>query len=133
MADAAATVCGEHDMGRRLGQEAFWYGIERNSAEFIRTEGSIAGGMEMFARFATKTTSRRFSVTEYGESHLVVEAVFADASRANRLACDFTAGYYAELPSVFQQLASVVETACQIAGDPVCRFHLSWRPDPSRA
>ena len=132
MVDAAATVCGEHDMGRRLGQEAFWYNIERNSAEFIRTEGSIAGGMMMFARFSTKTT-RTFTVREQGESHLVVEAVFADATRANRLACAFTAGYYAELPSVFQQLGSVVETACQLAGNPVCLFRLSWRPDPSRA
>jgi len=41
MVDAAATVCGEHDMGRRLGQEAFWYNIERNSARSWRRPVSL--------------------------------------------------------------------------------------------
>lgn len=132
LVNAAATVCGERHMGRRLGQEAFWLSIERSSTAFIRAERFIVGGMAMFASFSTKTTSRTFAVTEEGESHSVVEAFFAEPSRANRLACDFTAGYFAELPTVFQQLGSVVETSCQVAGDPVCCFRLSWRPDPSR-
>ena len=138
IAAAGAAACHDVEFGRRTGEELIAATLRSGTAAFLRQGGSVEAVLPGIVNAGNKmAASRHLHLTELSEGRAVVEAAWADALDADPFYCGVTAGSYAAVPSLFGAVGSVVETACQHRGDPVCRFLLSWvtdrNPDDVRA
>ena len=68
VAEAAATVCGDPEIGRRSGEEMMRVAHERGTVDFVRGTGSIAAALEFACNMGTKMSAGR--VFELGEGLL---------------------------------------------------------------
>src|SRR5690606_41730213 len=68
--------------------------------------------------------TRRSSDLE-GPTHLVVRST---APRSTRFACGAAAGHWAQVPTLFDSIGTVIERCCVVRGDPYCEFRIAWDP-----
>jgi diguanylate cyclase (GGDEF)-like protein len=131
---AAHTLTGDDDLGRRVGEQTLRMILGGTLADMLKMSGTPEVACAVMADYSTKMTKGRvISVVESTERFVVMHGVYADGVEPNAFSCGFTAGYFSSLPTLFDQLGTCVETACQGRGDEVCRFRVAWAPDPSRS
>jgi diguanylate cyclase (GGDEF)-like protein len=106
LVDAAAVICGDPDISRRVGEEAFRRDLARGQTDFLRAMGTpadaIAGGA------------------------IAIDARTAAGFRPHRLSCGMTTGYWSMVPTLFGRVGTVVEPECELRGDPRCLLIVSW-------
>ena len=133
LALAAYAVTGDSDLGRRVGEETLRETLGGSIAEMIQmcetTEVACAVMVDYSSRMSV---GRTMTVVESSDSNVVIEGIYAEGITPDRFSCGFTLGYFASLPTLFGNLGTAAEVACQGRGDPACRFRVAWRPDPSR-
>jgi diguanylate cyclase (GGDEF)-like protein len=131
---AAIEVTGDADLGRRVGEQSFRNTLGGSGAAMLLTSETPEVACAVMADYSTRVTKGRvLSVAESTDRHVMLEGRYTDGFPPSRFSCGFTCGYFASLPSLFDQLGVCVETSCQERGDDLCRFRVSWRPDPARA
>ena len=129
--EAASVLTGDLQLGRRSGEECFWDGTE-SSIEVLLSIPSVGLAVKGLVEYGTRIApTRPLKITSYGDDHCVISATYLTPAFGHKVFCDFTAGYYTQLPLIFGKLASVVETRCQLDGAPSCLYRVAWRPDPS--
>jgi diguanylate cyclase (GGDEF)-like protein len=128
---AAARLCGDDQIGRRAGEEKFRAGLLSPFGAELAATGSVEAACErVVARYAKVSLSRRPVVVANGTDHVLLESHYLDPAGANRFACDYQAGYFSQLPTLFGLLGTAVEMECRARGDARCVLRLAWRPDP---
>lgn len=130
LAEAAARVCGDEDLGRRAGEQLFVEGRLSGVADFLVAAGKVARAVDIAVEFGSKmSTGLILRVTEHGDRHAVIEGKYADPSTAHPFYCAFTAGYFAQLPSLFGFSGTVTHPRCQFRGADRCIFRVAWRSE----
>lgn len=132
IAEAAAEVCGDPDIGRRAGEELMRIARERDTIDFVRAAGSVAAALELVANVSTQMSQgRTHEVVEVGEGHATIECAYADPRHAHAFYCGYAAGYFGLIPGVFGLDGVVTESECMRRGDETCVIRLRWSA-PSR-
>jgi diguanylate cyclase (GGDEF)-like protein len=134
VAMAAEGICGDRDLGRRIGEENFHDQLRNGTADFLRDTGSMGTVIELTVDFSGKMSALMISeLLEVGPNH----AEFAFRSRPGAAAgpryqftCGIVAGYFGQLPSLFGSPGAIAEVECRHRGDDRCRFRLVWDDPP---
>jgi diguanylate cyclase (GGDEF)-like protein len=130
---AAGEITGDVDLGRRVGEQSLRSILGGPLADLLKTNGSTEAACAVMADYSTRVTrGRTMAVVESSDRHVVLEGHYTDGTEPSAFSCGFTAGYFATLPVLFDQLGTCVETQCEARGDSACQFRVAWRPDPSR-
>ena len=127
IAEAAARVCGDTEIGRRAGEELMRVQRERGTIDFVRSVGSVAAALELAANVGTKMSAGRvIEVEATGEDWATITATYTDSSYAHPLFCGQAAGYYGLVPEVFGFTGVIAEPECMSRGDSRCVYRLRW-------
>ena len=133
VAEAAAAVCGDPEIGRRSGEEMMRVARERGAVDFVRATGSVAAALEMTANAGTKMSQGRvFELREVGEQHAVLVATYLDLSYGDRFFCGQAAGYFGLVPEIFGFAGVITEPECMGRGDEHCVYRISWSATESQ-
>jgi diguanylate cyclase (GGDEF)-like protein len=127
IADAAARVCGEADIGRRTGEEMMRVSRERGTVDLVRATGSVAAALATTVNVGTKMSSGRvYELTEVGDGHATIVARYVLPSDAQPFYCGQASGYYGLVPDVFGFTGVIAEPECMCRGDARCVYKLRW-------
>lgn len=130
---AATALTGDSDLGRRAGEQTFRDVLGGNLADAILVAGTTEAACAALAEYAARFDSTRtLRVIESTPNHVLLEGVPGPGVTPSTFTCGFTSGYFASLPTLFGQLGTAAEIACQSHGAPACLYRVAWRPDPSR-
>lgn len=129
VAAAAADICCDPDIGRRVGDEIFRENLADGTAAMLRESGSMRDALTLAMDFGGTISTVRaawISHVEAGsaEVEMATGADYVDPS--HRFFCSMNAGYLACLPWLFGAAGAVVERTCQQLGDDRCRLRLVW-------
>ena len=125
LADAATTITGDPDIGRRAGEELFRQSVEGGFANFILANGSPGAALVNLVAYGSKMAQGRpVEPIEVHDQELVLRAR-ADFT-PHRFICGFGPGYWAQVPSLFGAQGTVIEETCQCRGDESCIFRVRW-------
>lgn len=120
--ELAERRCGDPELGRRTGEEML-----RSTPEvldFLHASGSVREALRLSINLGSRTrTQPSFVITDEGSNHMVVQTT---AARSSRFACGISAGNWAQVPSLFGAVGTVVEPRCVTRGDPYCEFRIAW-------
>lgn len=115
---------GEPELGRRAGEEMFR--VRPDVHPFFHSAGSVRAAVKTAVTIGSRTrTEPAFRVLEEADDHLVVHAT---SPKSTRFACGVSAGYWAQVPSLFDTIGTVIEPSCVTRGDPHCEFRVAWQP-----
>lgn len=127
IAEAAAVVCGDAEIGRRAGEELMRLQRERGTIDFVRATGSIAAALDLAANAGTKmSTGRTLEVIEVSSNYAVIKATYVDVADAHPFFCSHTAGYFGLVPEVFGCEGVITEPECSGRGDDHCIYRIAW-------
>src|SRR5258706_2239025 len=127
IADAAARVCGEANIGRRTGEEMMRVSRERGTVDLVRACGSVAAALATTVNVGTKMSSGRvFELTVVGEGHATIVATYVLPGDAHPFYCGHAAGYYGLVPDLFGFAGVIAEPECMCRGDSRCVYKLRW-------
>ncbi|MEN3273842.1 MAG: hypothetical protein V7636_2603, partial [Actinomycetota bacterium] len=142
IADAAAAICGDAEIGRRSGEELMRMQQERGTVDFILATGSVEAALALAANGATKMSNgRRYVVEETGPFRARIIGRYADTSLRHEFFCGQAAGYFGAIPGAFGFSGLLAEVKCQCRGDDRCVYEIRWsdaanhggRADPAQA
>ena len=127
LAEVAAGLTGDGQVGRRAGEELF-----RIIGEIGRTDLLVAAGsVEKALEFVVATSSQvvvglTMTIVDRTDGSLTVETTYRDGVLRGEFLCDFAAGYWASVPSLFGSSGYTTHTRCQARGDDRCSTSVSW-------
>lgn len=126
--ELAERRCGDPELGRRTGEEML-----RSTPEvisFLHASGSVREALRLSINLGSRTrTQPSFQIIDEGPNHMVVRST---ATRSSRFACGISAGNWAQVPSLFGAVGTVVEPSCVTRGDPYCEFRVAWDEEADR-
>ena len=129
IANAAARVCGDNEIGRRTGEELMRVQEERGTLDFLRSAGSVTAALELAANVGTKMSAGRvIEVAESGDGWATIVASYSRVSDAHPFFCGQAAGYYGLVPAVFGSAGVITEPECMSRGDARCVYRVRWSP-----
>src|SRR5947209_3590783 len=129
IADAAAVVCGDPDIGRRTGEELMRVMYERGTADFLRATGSVEAALVLGTNSGTKMSNgRTIELGDIDDREATIVAVYLDPASAHPFWCGQAAGFYGLVPSVFGFEGVITEPECMCRGDARCLYRLRWTP-----
>jgi diguanylate cyclase (GGDEF)-like protein len=127
IAEAAAAICGESEIGRRSGEELMRMQQERGTVDFILATGSVPDALALAANGATKMSSgRRYVVEETGPFWARIVGRYADESVRHPFFCGQAAGYFGGIAGAFGFSGVLAEVQCQCRGDERCVYEVRW-------
>jgi diguanylate cyclase (GGDEF)-like protein len=127
IADAAAGICGEAEIGRRSGEELMRMQQERGTVDFVVATGSVEAALALAANGATKMSNgRRYVVEETGPFRARIVGRYADSSVRHPFFCGQAAGYFGGIPGAFGFSGVLAEVRCQCRGDERCVYEIRW-------
>src|SRR5437763_17100825 len=129
IAEAAAAVCGDPDIGRRTGEELMRVMHERGTPDFVRAAGSMEAALIQTTNSGTKMSNgRTIALAEMGECEATIVAEYLDPAHAHPFWCGQAAGFYGLVPSVFGHVGVITEPECRCRGDDRCVYRRRWTP-----
>ncbi|CAA9228150.1 MAG: diguanylate cyclase/phosphodiesterase (GGDEF & EAL domains) with PAS/PAC sensor(s) [uncultured Acidimicrobiales bacterium] len=126
--DAASELCGDSDVGQRVGEELF----RRHRSQGYLTAmqqacATPADALRLCADYSTKLSiGRTHRCVEEGPNYIVIESHGTDGAPSNGYFCSMTAGHWGQVPTLFGFVGVSVETRCQARGHETCRVRVSW-------
>ncbi len=122
--DRVEPELGGCDLGRRTGEEMFR--LRPDIHPMFHSLGSVHQALKTVVNLGSRTrTEPAYVVIEEGPTHLVVRST---APRSTRFACGAAAGHWAQVPTLFDSIGTVIERCCVVRGDPYCEFRIAWDP-----
>lgn len=132
IAQAASRVTGDANIGRRGGEEMFRSYIEMGLAEMLRAEGTPTAALELIVESSSRVSvARLMTIVERSEHAILVEGSYQTGPPTSEVLCEFAAGFWSKVPSVFGATGYAAELECQARGDRRCLTRVAWTPlDP---
>jgi len=122
LVEAAATLCGDDEIGRRAGEVSFAL-IEDLYPMFLGT-GSVSEAVSLAVSLSNKTrTAEGYGIVETDDRSLIVHT---RAQLPTRFACEMSAAFWAGIPTLFGATGYVTEQRCQARGDEQCEYLIRW-------
>jgi diguanylate cyclase (GGDEF)-like protein len=132
IADAAAEATGDHQIGRRGGEELFRFTQELGFNDAHRASGSVAEALEAVVAVSSRlSVGRVMQVVDRASDHVLVEGRYTGGTRANPLFCDYSTGYFACVPTIFGATGYAAELECEARGADHCLIQVSWSGEPA--
>ncbi len=114
MAKAASALCGDPDLGRRVGEEMYFLSAAEGTTDFLRATGSVGAACDALAGHGSRMSSDRpIWVHARADSWVEPRTRVPSAEIGDRFFCGTTAGYFARLPSLFGHVGAVIEQECR--------------------
>ena len=130
LAAEAGALCGIADLGRLTGVEQVLGLLEFGALDYFVATGSIRAATELSLSAGMKMTmGRSFEIADAGESFLVIESDILAPELKHQFFCDYAMGVLVTLPTVFGMIGRGAEETCQLRGDDLCRFRITWTED----
>jgi hypothetical protein len=126
--EAAASVLGQPDIGRRLGEHV----LDERVGASLQFALRVLGSPSMLLRSMPRTASRfsTAATTEAIEVHRtggVIRYRVLDGHRPARVDCEYTQGLLTRIPVLFGLPPAVIRhRECQVRGAEACIYELSW-------
>jgi diguanylate cyclase (GGDEF)-like protein len=126
--EAAASVLGQPDIGRRLGEHV----LDERVGASLQFALRVLGSPSMLLRSMPRTASRfsTAATTEAIEVHRtggVVRYRVLEGHRPARVDCDYTLGLLTRIPVLFGlPPADIRHRECQVQGAEACIYEISW-------
>ncbi len=131
LAAAAADLTGDHDIGRRVGEEMFRMSVSDPATRaFFISRGSPAAALEGVLEFTVKMSrGRSYRVVSKDSGGCVVEGAYGRGTLGHSFFCSLALGYWPMLATLFGAVGTGLHPRCQIRGDDACTFVIRWDPD----
>ena len=127
IAEGAARLTGDVQIGRRGGEELFRLADESGLTDVYRSKGTIQAALvDVVAVSSRISVGRLMEVVDSSENHILVEGRYTGATTPERLFCDYGAGFWSRVPELFDAAGYAVELECQARGDERCLVQVSW-------
>lgn len=128
VAEAAARLTGDPDIGRRAGEELGRASLADPAmrAHFLSL-GHPAGAVDSAVDFAHKMArGRTYEIVSRGPGSCVVEGRYDEPELGHPFFCGLAIGFWPVLASLFGAVGTGLHPSCQCRGDAVCRFEIRW-------
>ena len=123
VAQAAATICGEPDIGRRAGEFSFHMGAV-DIQPILRAEGSPLAALRSAVGMSNRSrTAKGYQIDELGPNGVVVRS---GNRTVTRFGCAMSLGFWSGVPSLFGAVGYASEPRCRTRGDDECEFRITW-------
>jgi diguanylate cyclase (GGDEF)-like protein len=122
IADTAARICGESEIGRRAGEVSFR--LLDELYPMLLSTGSVADAVELAVGLSDRSRTTQGHRVERTDDQSIV--VRCRAALPTRFGCTMSAGFWAGIPTLFGARGYVTEPSCQARGDEVCEYHVRW-------
>ena len=127
LAEAAASLAGDDDIGRRVGEELMRMSRAGGQDDFYLGAGSIPAALKAITNVGTKmSTGRVLELIEAGDGYAVIAGRYHDPADAHRFWCGTSAGSFGPVAELFGATAVVTEPQCQCRGDDRCIYRMTW-------
>jgi len=127
IAEAAARLTGDPNIGRSGGDELFRLHEQLGLADILIAEGSVVAALERVIGFSSRvSTGRLMRIVERFEQAVLVEGTYQPDVPTPELFCNFAMGYWSNVPSLFGARGFAAELECQARGDERCLTRVSW-------
>ena len=127
IAAAAAEATRDPAIGRRGGEMLFRTHLRAGIAEVFLAEGTVAAALERVVDASSRmTVGRIMRIVDRGDDAMVVEEAYGDGVAPHRLFCDFAAGYWANIPTLFGADGYAAKVSCRAEGDERCLTRVAW-------
>lgn len=135
LAEAAARVCHDENIGVRAGVELWWMLSEHDGyLDVVRSAGDVAAAISSAATRGSKmSTGRRNRVVTGDDKHVILLGHYSDTATAHRFYCGLSTGFYAQVPRAFGMVGDAVEIGCQLDGAECCTYRITWQRDTTAA
>jgi diguanylate cyclase (GGDEF)-like protein len=130
IAEAAAELTGDRDVGRRAGEELFRITTsdEATRAYFVSL-GDPAACLRAIVEYSVKMAhGRSYRLTPEGDHGCVIEADYATPEVGHPFLCSVSTGYWALAATLFGALGTALHPSCQCRGDDHCLYVIRWDP-----
>ncbi len=126
--EAAASVTGDREIGRRIGEYVITDYDATEVTDLLRALGRPGECYRNMAPASAKfTTVTPLDALEVGDAHAVLQCEARGIHRRNVLDCDVTKGMLSAVPVLFELVpATITESECQARGGRHCLYSVAW-------
>jgi diguanylate cyclase (GGDEF)-like protein len=126
--EAAASVTGQPDVARRIGEGALASSVGGSVKLLIGLVGSPAQVARGIARAHSKfSTAAEMTALTTGPTSAIIRYRLHDAHRPSVHDCGYTLGLLTQIPVLFgQPPATVQHDVCQVRGAEACLYAVTW-------
>ncbi|HET6963532.1 MAG TPA: EAL domain-containing protein [Acidimicrobiales bacterium] len=135
LAAAAADLTGDHDIGRRVGEEMFRMSVSDPATRaFFISQGSPGAALDGVLDYTVKMgRGRTYRVLSRDAGGCVVEGEYESSTLGHPFFCGLALGYWPMLATLFGAVGTGIHPRCQARGDDTCTFVIRWDPDAALA
>ncbi|HET6915729.1 MAG TPA: diguanylate cyclase [Acidimicrobiales bacterium] len=128
LAEAAASLTGDPEIGRRTGEELFrTVSMNETSAAVFRSAGDPGAALEGLVAYAGKMArGREYRITSRSEGEMVVVGDYVPRQAGHPFFCDLPMGIWTGIPTFYGSTSTATHPSCQCRGDDLCTFVIRW-------
>lgn len=128
LAEAAAKLTGDTEIGRRAGEELFrTVSMDEATTALFLSAGDPGTALEGLIAYAAKMArGRAYRITSRSEHELVVVAEYLPRQAGHPFFCGLSLGNFPGIPMLYGATAVSTHPTCQCRGDDVCTFVIRW-------
>ena len=130
LAEAATSLTGDPDIGRRTGEELFrTVSMNETSAALFRSAGDPATALEGLVAYAGKMArGREYRIVSRADGEMVVTGEYVPKQAGHPFFCGLPMGIWTGIPTLYGSTATVTHPTCQCRDDDQCTFVIRWDP-----
>ncbi|HMC39019.1 MAG TPA: diguanylate cyclase, partial [Acidimicrobiales bacterium] len=128
VAEAAAALTGDPDLGRRAGEEMFRMTVaDAATRAFFLSAGSPAAALDGVLEYTVKMgRGRSYRVASRDGSGCVIQGDYYVPDLGHPFFCGLSLGYWPMIASLFGAVGTGYHPSCQCRGDEFCTFVIHW-------
>lgn len=128
LAEAAAALTGDPEVGRRTGEELFrTVSMNETSAALFRSAGDPATALEGLVAYAGKMArGREYRIVSRSAGEMVVIGEYVPKEAGHSFFCGLAMGIWTGIPTFYGSTATVTHPTCQCRDDDRCTFVIRW-------
>lgn len=128
LAEAAAALTGDPEIGRRTGEELFrTVSMNETSAAVFRSAGDPGAALESLVAYAGKMArGREYRIASRSDGEMTVVGDYVPRQAGHPFFCGLPMGIWTGIPTFYGSTATATHPTCQCRGDDLCTFVIRW-------
>ena len=128
LAEVAAGLTGDPDIGRRVGEELFRMNTaDPTTTAFFVSLGSPAAALQGVLEHTVKLgRGRSYEMVSNDDSGCVIRGEYESVGVSHPFFCGLSLGYWPMLAGLFGAVGTGTHPTCQCRGDECCTFVIRW-------